>query len=106
METTKFSVGIFFKNPLGVVGSRKEKIPFLTKTLANLVFMPDGTDVETTLGNKVDKIQGKGLSTNDYTTAEKNKLTEAYSKEDIDGMLNGCRLEVIDGILRIYYNET
>lgn len=26
------------------------------------------------VGNKVDKIEGKGLSTNDYTTAEKNKL--------------------------------
>jgi len=26
------------------------------------------------VGNKVDKVSGKGLSTNDYTTAEKNKL--------------------------------
>ena len=30
--------------------------------------------VNTALGNKVDKVSGKGLSTNDYTTAEKNKL--------------------------------
>lgn len=30
--------------------------------------------LKTTLGNKVDKVDGKGLSTNDYTTAEKNKL--------------------------------
>ena len=30
---------------------------------------------KTELGNKVDKIDGKGLSTNDYTTAEKNKLS-------------------------------
>lgn len=28
----------------------------------------------TTVGNKVDKVAGKGLSTNDYTTTEKNKL--------------------------------
>lgn len=27
-----------------------------------------------TIGNKVDKVSGKGLSTNDYTTAEKSKL--------------------------------
>lgn len=27
------------------------------------------------IGNKVDKVAGKGLSTNDFTTAEKNKLT-------------------------------
>ena len=30
--------------------------------------------VNTALGNKVDKVSGKQLSTNDYTTAEKNKL--------------------------------
>lgn len=30
--------------------------------------------VATQIGNKVDKENGKGLSTNDYTTAEKNKL--------------------------------
>ena len=32
------------------------------------------TAIKTTLGNKVDKETGKGLSSNDYTTAEKNKL--------------------------------
>lgn len=31
---------------------------------------------ETNIGNKVDKVTGKQLSTNDYTTAEKNKLAE------------------------------
>ena len=31
--------------------------------------------VDNSLGNKVDKVGGKGLSTNDYTTAEKNKLS-------------------------------
>lgn len=32
------------------------------------------TTISTALGNKVDKEAGKGLSTNDYTTAEKSKL--------------------------------
>ena len=32
------------------------------------------TTVSTQIGKKVDKVEGKGLSTNDYTTAEKNKL--------------------------------
>lgn len=32
------------------------------------------TAVATALDNKVDKVSGKGLSTNDYTTAEKDKL--------------------------------
>ena len=31
--------------------------------------------VASAISNKVDKVTGKGLSTNDYTTAEKNKLT-------------------------------
>lgn len=33
------------------------------------------TDLTTLVGNKVDKVSGKGLSTNDYTTEEKNKLS-------------------------------
>lgn len=33
------------------------------------------TRVLSKLGSKVDKVDGKGLSTNDYTTEEKNKLT-------------------------------
>ena len=40
--------------------------------------MKDNSDaieaLTTIAGNKVDKVDGKGLSTNDYTTAEKNKL--------------------------------
>lgn len=32
------------------------------------------TDLTALVGNKVDKVSGKGLSTNDYTTSEKNKL--------------------------------
>lgn len=45
-----------------------------------------------TVGNKVDKVSGKGLSTNDYTTAEKNKLAafgaaSTYAlKSDITGV--------------------
>lgn len=37
------------------------------------------TDLTTLVGNKVDKVSGKGLSTNDYTTAEKNKLSGVVS---------------------------
>lgn len=33
------------------------------------------TNHTTALGNKVDKVSGKGLSTNDYTTTEKTKLS-------------------------------
>lgn len=41
------------------------------------------------VGNKVDKVEGKGLSTNDYTTAEKNKL---------GGIAAGAQVNVIESI--------
>lgn len=41
------------------------------------------------VGNKVNKIEGKGLSTNDYTTAEKNKL---------GGIAAGAQVNVIESI--------
>lgn len=39
---------------------------------------------ETNIDKKVDKISGKGLSTNDYTTAEKNKLTGIASGAEVN----------------------
>lgn len=44
------------------------------------------TKTETTnlLGNKVDKVEGKDLSTNDYTTAEKEKLASLSATPEID----------------------
>lgn len=50
-------------------------------------------DFTSELGNKVDKVEGKQLSTNDYTTAEKNKLLnlqnftlEAATKTTLGGV--------------------
>lgn len=43
--------------------------------------------LNTELGYKVDKVTGKGLSTNDYTTAEKNKLS---------GIESGAQVNVIE----------
>ena len=43
------------------------------------------------LGTKVDKVEGKGLSTNDFTTEEKNKLAAIESgatKTIVDDVLN------------------
>ncbi len=50
--------------------------------LAMMSDLNDATD------NKVDKVDGKGLSTNDYTTAEKNKLAALYTKTEIDNKLD------------------
>lgn len=56
----------------------------LTKTEAGITY---ATNVA--LGNKVDKEKGKGLSTNDYTTAEKNKLS---------GIAAGAQVNVIESV--------
>ena len=45
---------------------------------------------DTGLNNKVDKVSGKGLSTNDYTTTEKNKLA---------GIAEGANKTVVDTAL-------
>ena len=45
-------------------------------TLQNLVGDTSvSSQISTAIAGKVDAVEGKGLSTNDYTTAEKNKLT-------------------------------
>jgi hypothetical protein len=47
--------------------------------------------IDAALGNKVDKVSGKGLSTNDYTTDEKNKLAgiaEGANKTIVDSSLS------------------
>lgn len=36
---------------------------------------PEINQIKSQLNNKVDKVEGKSLSTNDYTTADKNKLS-------------------------------
>ena len=54
----------------------------------------DGNTVVSSLpfadANKVDKVSGKGLSTNDYTTAEKNKLA---------GIADGANKTVVDAVM-------
>lgn len=47
------------------------------------------SDVETSLDDKVDKVSGKGLSANDYTTTEKNKLS---------GIASGAQVNVIESV--------
>ena len=63
-----------------VTASDKEKLNSLTGTVGTMAYenktsYSSATQVNTALGNKVDKVSGKGLSTNDYTTDEKNKLS-------------------------------
>ena len=51
---------------------------------------------ETALGDKVDKVEGKGLSTNDYTTTEKTKLA---------GIAAGAETNIVTNV-SIEYNDS
>ena len=52
----------------------KTEVDTALSAKANAADVYSKSDVDTALGGKVDKETGKGLSTNDYTTAEKTKL--------------------------------
>ena len=45
---------------------------------------PISTATQNALDDKVDKVTGKGLSTNDYTTTEKNKLAGIASGAEVN----------------------
>lgn len=45
-------------------------------------------DFETNLTNKVNKVEGKQLSTNDYTTVDKNKVAESISESAANTLIN------------------
>lgn len=62
----------------------------ITLVAADIADVYSQTQIDTKLSNKVDKVAGKGLSTNDYTTTEKNKLA---------GIASGAQVNVIEKIL-------
>ena len=72
-------------------------------TKANLL-----KEVNTKITNKVDKVSGKGLSTNDYTTAEKSKLAGVAENANnyslpmaTDSVLGGIKISSSDPNLQI-----
>jgi hypothetical protein len=58
-------------------------------TTTQLATKANASDVTTSLATKVDKVSGKGLSTNDYTTAEKTKLAAVSGTNTGDQDLSG-----------------
>lgn len=76
----------------GIVGSAPETLDTLNELSAALGNDPNfATTIATQIGGKVDKVDGKGLSTNDYTTDEKNKLAgieAGANKTTIDSELS------------------
>lgn len=65
----------------------------------------DKTYVDDELAKKVDKVTGKGLSTNDYTTAEKTKLSGIAANAQVNVIesvkVNGTALEVTDKAVNV-----
>ena len=76
----------------GIVNSAPETLDTLNELATALGNDPNfATTVATQIGTKVDKVSGKGLSTNDYTTTEKNKLAgiaEGANKTIVDSSLS------------------
>jgi hypothetical protein len=58
-------------------------------TTTQLAIKANTTDVSTSLTGKVDKVAGKELSSNDYTTTEKNKLASITGTNTGDQDLSG-----------------
>lgn len=65
----------------------------------------DKTYVDDELAKKVDKVTDKGLSTNDYTTAEKTKLSGIAANAQVNVIesvkVNGTALEVTDKAVNV-----
>lgn len=66
------------------VDTLEEGLGTLQSTVSTLSssFESFKTETTTALGNKVDKVDGKGLSTEDFTSAEKNKLAALLPVDD------------------------
>lgn len=65
-------------------------------TSSEAVLDPDGIDIETKLGKKVEKEQGKGLSSNDYTNADKQKLSDLPTSAELTQTLSNKQKKLID----------
>ena len=65
--------------------------------------------IKTGLDKKVDKVEGKQLSTNDYTTTEKNKLADVAEGAQVNVLeavkVNGASLEITDKGVNIDLSE-
>ena len=69
----------------GLVDSAPAALDTLNELAAALGDDPNfATTVATQIGTKVDKVEGKGLSTNDYTTDEKTKLVSIESGAQVN----------------------
>lgn len=76
------------KNAIATLNGDASTAGSVAKTVADAISTSEDT-LNAAIDNKVDKETGKGLSTNDYTTEEKNKLA---------GIAEGAQVNVIETI--------
>ena len=96
-----------------IVGSAPETLNALNELASALDNAPNfATSMATELGKKVDKVEGKGLSSNDFTDEDKAKLDDisvvttskdglmsADDKGKLDGIAAGATKVVVDSVL-------
>ena len=91
--------------------NQKSTIDTITEVLKAFENAPEGTNIANALAGKVDKVDGKGLSTNDFTTAEKEKLAgiesgaNAYvlpaAGASLGGVKTGGDVTITDGVISV-----
>ena len=91
--------------------NQKSTIDTITEVLKAFENAPEGTNIANALAGKVDKVDGKGLSTNDFTTAEKEKLAgiesgaNAYvlpaAGASLGGVKSGGDVTITDGVITV-----
>ena len=91
--------------------NQKSTIDTITEVLKAFENTPEGTNIANALAGKVDKVDGKGLSTNDFTTAEKEKLAgiesgaNAYvlpaAGTSLGGVKTGGDVTITDGVITV-----
>ena len=85
------------KNKLASIESGAQVNVIETVKVNDTALTPSNKTVTIDISGKVDKVSGKGLSTNDYTTTEKNKLS---------GIASGAQVNVIESISIDGTNQT
>ena len=83
------------------LNANAEEVDALSEAVLNILENDATTEyVDDALINKVDKVANKGLSTNDYTTAEKNKLA-ALTNQDVSNLATKAELNAVDDAVNL-----
>lgn len=89
LDDTTFNTFAYTTVPNTYVAQANFKTNYLDNN--NVAYQSDIEAVNDALDNKVDKVSGKGLSTNDYTTTEKNKLNGIEASAEVN-LIESIRL--------------